>query len=56
MLAKVSRVFKDGEEWAFGFSFAGKSKGYKYATRKGATRARARLIKAMKRDSIKVLQ
>ena len=52
--AKVTRLLTDGKRFKFFFHMAGESKPYEFSNKKSATRARAMLIKALKRDNVVV--
>ena len=54
MIAVLSKVIEKGDNFSFVATINEKPKGYEFEHKKGATIARARLIKALKKDNLKV--
>jgi hypothetical protein len=60
LIATLSKVYQEAQEWAFTASIAShkhglKARRYSYDEKKDTTKARANLLKALKADGFKVL-
>ena len=54
MIAVLSKVQRTGENYSFIATIGDKPKGYEFGHKRGATIARAKLLKALKKDRVKV--
>ena len=54
-MINITKVFKKGDDWAFVIQSETYSKGYKFSTRKGAKRGRAKMLRKIKDDGHKVV-